>query len=116
MPSKPGAGLVRNVNRCPADASKSFGMSQAANASADVRAAHTRSTGCAYTTVTSISAFIVALQVVPERGEARPPEPFELVEPVTQVSQPGRPEFVVTVPPLPSRRDEPGFPQYPQML
>ena len=45
MPSKPGAGLVRNVNRCPLTAAKSFGISQVARASDEVSAAQTRSGG-----------------------------------------------------------------------
>jgi hypothetical protein len=46
MPSKPGAGLVRKVNRWPAAGTKSLGISHAASASLEVSAAQTRSGGC----------------------------------------------------------------------
>ena len=41
----PGAGLGRNVNRCPLTAAKSLGISQVARASDEVSAAQTRSGG-----------------------------------------------------------------------
>lgn len=91
MPSKPGRGSVRKVNRCPTTGAKSLGMSHRASRSGSVSARHTRAGECGRYWATSMavrSAIVVlGVQQVGQAGQAVAPEPFVRRQPVGKLAE-----------------------------